>query len=314
MSSSPSYTKVDYSLRPAKGIERKMMLDLLRRLDRWTSLSDYRYVGFGSPYFADFSLFHRALGIRDLVSIEREADQEARFRFNAPYAAVELKFGDSSEVLPELPWVQRSIVWLDYDERLDEAKLGDVAFLARNLAPGSVLILSVNAHPIRDMDKRLEETRNELGTYLPRHYSAIDLGGWGTAEAYREILDEQIRVALSERNTGQPAAASMNYQQLFNFHYQDGAKMLTVGGLVYDSGHEAAFRKCAFDDFEFSCGGADAYRIVVPKLTLREMRYLDTTLPRGAFDDLDEIGIPVGDARKYAVVYRYFPKFVDIES
>ena len=314
MTSSPSYTKIDYSLRPAKAIERKMMLDLLRRLDRWTSLTHYRYVGFGSPYFADFGLFHRALGIRDLVSIERESDHEARFRFNAPFAAVDLKFGDSTEVLPELPWAQRSIVWLDYDERLDEAKLDDVAFLARNLAPGSVLVVSVNAHPIRDLESRLEETRQELGTHLPRRYSASDLGGWGTAEAYREVIDEQIRVALSERNTGQPAGAVVQYQQLFNFHYQDGAKMLTVGGLLHDAGQEGAFRQCAFDDFDFSCSGADAYRIDVPKLTLREMRYLDTTLPRETFDDLDEFGIPVHDARKYAVVYRYFPKFVDIES
>ena len=90
--------------------------------------------------------------------------------------------------------------------------------------------------------------------------------------------------------------------------------MLTVGGLLYDAGQEGTFRQCEFDDFDFSCNGADAYRIDVPKLTLREMRYLDTTLPRDTFDDLDRLGIPISDARKYSVVYRYFPKFVDIES
>jgi hypothetical protein len=312
-SSAPSYTKIDYSIRPAKAIERKMMIDLIRRLDRFTSLSHYRYVGFGSPYFADFKLFHKSLGIGDLISIEKEVADEPRFRFNAPFAAIDLKFGESAEILPELMWSQRSITWLDYDGRLDVSKLDDVSFLARHLAGGSVLTVSVNVDPHRDIETRLDKTRAELGSYMPRHYSAEDLGGWGTAEACREIIDERIRTALGERNTGQSLSAAISFRQLFNFRYRDGARMLTVGGVLFDAGQEASLRGCAFDEFEFCKEGADAYEIDVPRLTLKEMRHLDTQLPCDTFGDLTDVGIPIGDAEKYARLYRYSPKFLDTE-
>jgi hypothetical protein len=312
--SSPSYTKIDYSLRPAKSIERKMLIELLRRLDRSASLRHYRYVGFGSPYFADFALIHRALGVQEMVSIEREVGDEARFRFNAPFAAIDLKFGESTEVLPELSWTQRSIVWLDYDGRLDSGKLEDIDYLIRNLASGSVLVVSVNAHPPRDIEGRVSQIKEDLGNAVPRSASNESLGGWGTAAVYREIINEQITVSLGERNTGQPEAAHFHYRQLFNFEYQDGAKMLTLGGLVFDAGQKGVYNGCAFDDFDFFREGDDAYTIDIPRLTLKEMRHLEAQLPGSAYSDLSSVGIPEPDAKIYAEVYRYFPKFVDIES
>ncbi|BBZ05988.1 hypothetical protein MDOR_01570 [Mycolicibacterium doricum] len=315
MTSDPSYRKIDYSLRPAKAIERKMMIDLLRRLDRSAALSHYRYVGFGSPYFSDFALMHRALGIGDMVSIEHANDHEARFRFNAPFATIDLQFGEASEVLPELTWAQRSIVWLDYDGRLDDVKLEDIDYLARNLPTGSVMIVSVNAHPSADLDKRLEKAKEDLGNAVPRTASNESLGAWGTATMYREVISEQVKVSLSERNAGQSAAAQIHYQQLFNFHYSDGARMLTVGGVFYDAGQEGLYAGCAFNDFDFYRSGDQPYTITVPKLTLKEMRHLDAQLPAaGGYEGLDEIGIPIDDADTYAKLYRYFPKFVDIEA
>ncbi|MBS42148.1 MAG: hypothetical protein CMH83_02995 [Nocardioides sp.] len=314
MSNDASYTKINYSLRPAKAIERKMMVELLRRLDRSASLAHYRYVGFGSPYFADFALLHRSLGIREMVSIEHEIDDEARFRFNAPFASIDLKFGESGEVLAELSWTQRSIVWLDYDGRLDAAKLEDLDYLMRNVPSGSVVVLSVNAHPHTDIEKRLQRARADLDSALPRTASNESLGGWGTAEMYREVVNEQIQISLGERNAGQPAAAQFAYRQLFNFQYSDGARMLTLGGLVHDAGQQAHFNGCGFDEFDFFRDADDAYTIEVPKLTLKEMRHLDAQLPGDTFADLEEVGIPVADAATYAELYRFFPKFVDIEA
>ena len=46
-----SFTKVNYALRPAKSIERKMMAEAVRRLSPVIATEDYAYVGFGSPFF-----------------------------------------------------------------------------------------------------------------------------------------------------------------------------------------------------------------------------------------------------------------------
>jgi hypothetical protein len=291
-----------------------MMIDLIRRLDRFASLGAYRYVGLGSPYFSDFSLIHRTLGIRDLVSIEREQSDEPRFRFNVPFATVELKFGDTSEVLPELDWQQRSIVWLDYDGSLDDAKLADVALLVNKLASGSILAVTVNVQPHYVIDERLDVTRQQLGTYLPRRYTAKTLGGWGLAEAVHEILDEHIRRSLADRNAGISTHAAIHYRQLFHFRYRDGARMLTIGGILFDAGVTARVDGCAFGDFDFFRDAGVPYEIAVPRLTLREMRHLDGRLPANSLDDLATEGIPAADVQRYAELYRYFPKFIDVEQ
>ena len=76
-----SFEKINYNLRPNKCIERKMMCEALGRLAFLEYLENYRYIGFGSPYFADFTLFHRSLGITKLESIEKEESKKSRFEF-----------------------------------------------------------------------------------------------------------------------------------------------------------------------------------------------------------------------------------------
>jgi hypothetical protein len=82
--SKPTFERFNYTLRPAKNVERKMLCDAFARLARIERLSDYRYVGFGSLSFADFALFHRRLGFREMVSIERRETARSRFEFNRP--------------------------------------------------------------------------------------------------------------------------------------------------------------------------------------------------------------------------------------
>ena len=142
-----SYETINYRLRPAKAVERKMLCEALRRLSAFGDIAKYRYVGFGSAYFTDFVLFHRALGIASMVSIEHDTDNEARFEFNKPFGCVTMKYMPASQALPALPWNERTIFWLDYDGQLDEEVLSDVAAVATRAVSGSVLIVSVNAHP-----------------------------------------------------------------------------------------------------------------------------------------------------------------------
>ena len=60
--STRSYMKVRYDLRPAKQVERRMIIDALHKLARaGVDISRYQYTGMGSIHFVDFVLFHKML-------------------------------------------------------------------------------------------------------------------------------------------------------------------------------------------------------------------------------------------------------------
>jgi len=144
-----SYELVNYSLRPAKAAERKMLCEIIRRLEPFNRVETYRYVGFGSIYFADFHLFHQNLGISDMVSIEKDEVNKPRFEFNKPFRCVELRLGHSNSVLPQLNWDKRCVFWLDYDGKLDKSVLADLATVCSGAVSGSLLVVSVNVEPDR---------------------------------------------------------------------------------------------------------------------------------------------------------------------
>lgn len=310
-----SYKRINYRLRPAKNIERKMIVDALRRLRTFAPLTGYRYVGLGSTYFSDFALFHKALDIQEMTSIEQDEKSAKRFEFNAPFGCVTMAFGRSTDVLPTLPWDKETIVWLDYDGSLDGTMLADIRFVVAEALPGSVITISVNVHPVAldAQPGRFEKLRGDVEPEnVPAHVSNdTDLAGWKLAQVCRQIVDNTIAATLRDRNAGVGADEQMKYLQLFNFHYQDDAKMLTVGGLLYRADQEDKVRECAFGDFAWVKNGADPHLIEVPNLTFREMRHLNEQLPRG--DELGAPGVPDKDVERYEKVYRYFPAFVDAE-
>src|SRR5713226_5987155 len=96
----PVAERLNYSLRPNKNVERKLMAGVLRALMPEIPIGESRYIGMGSLWFVDFVLFHRVLGITDMVSVER--DLVDRARFNQPYDCVVVREGDIGAVLTQL--------------------------------------------------------------------------------------------------------------------------------------------------------------------------------------------------------------------
>lgn len=306
-----SYERVNYAIRPAKNIERKMLAEAFRRLYSFGRLDSYRYVGFGSTYFSDFSLFHKTLGITNAISIERDEANRERFLFNKPFRCIEIIFGESTDVLPTLPWDVRTIVWLDYDCKLTSEVLADVKYVSASAISGSVLVVTVNAQPDGLHEDRVQKVRDRVGhDKVPTDIDHRHLGGWGLAHASRRIVDNEILETLNQRNA--VGGAEVKYRQLFNFQYRDDARMITVGGIFYDEGQSNLLAQCEFERLLFIAEDAGAYNIEVPNLTLKEMRYLDSHLPADPAA-IEAPSIPAGDVRRYAKVYRYFPAFVDAE-
>ncbi len=317
----PSFEKFNYSLRPAKNIERKMLCETLSRFSRIAPLPSYQYVGFGSIGFVDFSLFHQRLGVKEMVNIEANERAQLRAKFNRPYSCIQMKWGYSHEVLPTMKWGKRSIIWLDYDAPISGNVLSDIATVASRVKSGSVLVITLDVNPKEiDTDKntaeeRLKDLRLTVGKNLvPGSVRGADLAGWGTAKVMRDVVDAHIRKTLSDRNAPLKAESRITYQQLFNFRYADGAKMLTMGGVFFDSSDQWKVPVEHFADLEFIKTAEDAYLIEAPILTLKEIRYLDERLPRIAPEVLHPPWLPEAERKKYGKVYRYFPAFSEVET
>ena len=270
-----SFEKLDYTLRPRKNVERKMLCEALSRFSAIAPMSKYRYVGLGSVSFKDFTLVHQRLGIVRMTSIEKEDGLRGRFLLNKPYSCVQIRWGNSSEVLPKLSWRERAIVWLDYDSPLDADKLADIETVVASVRSGSVLVVTVDAEPDRleiDEDapaKRYGQLKNDVGDErIPLGVKPTDLAGWGLARVSRDIIDAQISRTLAARNAPGMKRYRLAYKQLFNFHYADNAKMLTVGGYLANESDRARLQNDCLDDLPFVSHGGDAYLVSVAKSDL----------------------------------------------
>jgi hypothetical protein len=316
----PSYERINYALRPAKNVQRKMLAEALRGLNEFGRLEYYRYIGFGSTYFSDFTLFHKAFGMRNMISLERDLVNRRRFEFNCPFSCIQVVFGDSNDVLPTLGWDAKTILWLDYDGTLDTSMLTDVRFFCASAPAGSMLVVTVDAEPGEQTENpsRLEKLTSILGPdRLPPDIKESDLGNWGTASVFRRILTAEILSTLSERNGGLDAPNQLVYQPLFYFCYKDGSRMVTIGGLLYSREQQTTLGKCGFDQLDFlqlsRKWNAKPFIIDVPRLTYREIRHLDKQLPRRRKKKLTVPHVPHSDIQKYEKIYRFFPNFAETE-
>lgn len=318
-----SFEKINYSLRPAKSIERKMLCEAFQRLSQFKKLKSYFYIGFGSIYFSDFQLIHRTLNISRMKSIEQETSKKDRFQFNLPFRCIDLLMGHSNDMLDRLPWDELMIMWLDYDGGLESSVLKDVQKFFTQAKPGSLFLVSLNAHPAKILISDEEDSEEET-TRLDTLKKAVgaenveaswrerDFGGWGTGKIYRSIIQNKIDETLAARN-GVIETDKLIYQQLFNFNYQDGVRMQTVGGILYDEGQKPQFSSCDFDDLEFIRKDTEPYQIKVPKLTFREIHHLDSKLPANSSNSIKIPGVPQKDIDAYREIYRFFPKFAETE-
>lgn len=315
---SRSFEDINYSLRPNKCVERKMLCETFRRLTHFAPLSAYRYIGFGSTYFSDFVLFHRELNLIDMKSIEKEEELAPRFNFNQPYQCVSIIYGESAAILSDPSKLnlseKPSIVWLDYDGPLEADVLADIKTLVTNLQSGSIFLASVNAEPgpesgdrMGTLESRIRKDRIPMGIEK-KHLTPSNFGN-----VLHQVISNEIEETLSARNCGVQEHEKLVYNQLFNLRYKDNALMATVGGILTANTPEESekLRLCAFEVLPFvsiTITG-EAYKIEVPNLTWREIRELDKQLPHHETPVLK--GVPEKDIKKYAKIYRYFPAFAE---
>ena len=319
----PSYRLIDYSLRPGKFAERKILCEIFSRLRPFSPLQDYQYVGFGSIWFADHMLFHKSLGIRKMVSIERVRAHTERFKFNRPYANVDIRIGAASQHLTSLDWDERLILWLDYDDSLSPSILDDARTVAARAESGMMLAVSVQANKLYGNAVNDEEEAVEISTpqafwqefgdeRTPPDLEVWDLKGWKVARISRAALLAEVEEVLVLRNVGVPESNQLEFRQVAAFEYADNAKITTIVGIFVESTENSEFESCGFDELEYYRSGTDAVQIKVPMLTPKEMRHLDSLLP-GLTANKNLKPIPAKDAKYYSKFYRYLPNYASFE-
>jgi len=346
-----SYEKINYSLRPSKSIERKMLCEALRYLSFIQNIKKYKYIGFGSTHFVDFSLFHRVLGLGDLLSIEKDVQNEKRFRFNNPFSCIKLEFGDSNEILPYIDWNKLCIAWFDYDSKIRKIiydplvhsnMFADIETFFFKAKPGSVFIITIDVKPeqpevvIGNEKIKIQTTEEELKKYrlerliervgidkIPIKFRDVNLNIENNPGVVYHIIANEINEIIKKRNYGN-SNDNITYNQLFHFKYDDGTLMLTIGGLIYNDNQVEDVQKMQFHlkNLEYIKDSVEPFEIYVPQLTFKEIHVLDSFLP-------DRINIKTGllkqdkkyrrnipilpedDKINYSKIYKYFPTFAE---
>lgn len=317
---SNSFEKINYGIRVSKAVERKMFSFAFKRLQAFDNISNYRYVGFGSTFFQDYILFHRDLGIEKMISIENKEDVKSRFEFNKPYYCIKMEYGDSYSILPKLPWTEKTILWLDYDGMIDTNHFSDVSTFFSNAISGSVFLITINVHPSaygESNSDRRDLLIKLLGEdKLPYQSKLTDFSSTKLSQTLKNIYTQEIYKILNTRNGVLPEADKLNYRPIFNFLYQDGAKMMTIGGIIYNNSETQKYDSANFQDIDF-VSETNFFDIKNPSLTMKEIRLINSQLPLGVDDGkfLDELvinpDIPQQDIMEYAKLYKFFPVFAE---
>lgn len=319
---------INYALRPAKSIERKMLRDAFQRLYQFDRTDEYQYIGFGAKYFTDFSLFHTSLNISKMISIEVDTNNKARYEFNKPFNCIEMMFGKSSAVMHKLPLNNRSICWFDYDGKFSDEMLSDIGSLVEKLPSGSVIALSYNSKPYSRIELNEEYGGNEqflfkrkyqelLGTSLfPNDFKEQGMSSWSNhSKMIRKALNSHLASCLSSRNVGLDAEEKISFKQIFYFDYKDGVEMSTLVFLIHSENDRSKFSDCKFEELFFYREGEEPFNIEVPNLTYKEIKTLHENMPipaKGVDASIKKV-VEDKDIELFAQYYRYFPNYSEVQ-
>ena len=273
----PSFNVVNYSLRPSKSIQRRLVFDGIRTLQSHLDLERMVYVGFGSIWFIDFVMAHKLLGIIDMVSIEISKIGHRRAKFNAPYATVRILRGHSSQILPmlyddelirERPWV----VWLDDDGDFNETLRDGVHSVIEKAPKNTILLITFNGNNknygiLRDRPGRLREL---FGDVVPDELSKPKCKDGHMQETLADLTIDFMKSVAAE------SARPGGFVPAFRVIYKDTAAMVTVGGFL-PTREKAGFVEDIVKDANWRCRPKE--RIVAPPLTIREATTLQSQLP-----------------------------------
>jgi hypothetical protein len=311
-----SHQKVHYEFRPAKQVERRMLLHAFHALrDVGYPISSYEYTGLGSIYFIDFVLFHRYLGLTKLTSVEGDLDVARRVDFNCPYDLIKVVHDDMTAQIARLSREHRHILWLDFDSILTDELLDAVQLAATQLTIGSILLVTVDAEPPGKPEDGLKKYnpsvwmrhfKTEAKGFIWRGARRNDFARDALPMTNARILKTAIEAGLQTRD--------VKFIDMFSFLYADGHRMLSLGGMIGADEDERRVRSLDKSELFFLKDDVtDApFHIRVPLVTRKERHYLDKNMPCKKNWAPDEFELKPEDVKDYRAIYRYYPAYTEM--
>jgi hypothetical protein len=284
---------IDYELRPAKNVDRRVFVDLLARSERYASLEGATYVSMGGYPMTDHKMLHRRLDVANLVSIDGDAAVVARQIFNKPTEKCICLHMHSGELIEDLDDIlenngvdvdARKVVWLDYTKpnKLNE-QLNEFESLLNKSAEHDIVRITLNANNDAlsyakgsELDAealraaRFKALEKMIGNYLPNGSTENDLSKGKFPILLSKVLGRAAEAAF-------PPSDKFTFFPLSVVSYQDGQRMLTMTGVVLKKNCTKAFLKDTdFDKWAFfSKSFDDVNSINVAVLTMKERMLME---------------------------------------
>lgn len=306
-----SAEKINYLIRPAKQVERKLIIEALSSLMKEYPIDTYQYVGMGSLFYVDHKMFHKYLGIMNMISMEKEENKIDRFRFNKPYGFIDLKSGISTDILPTLQWDNNMFIWLDYDFQISATVVDDIQIVSNYIKSGGIVVVTLDAEPKRFdsiskdpelsvNEDRLRNLKKELHPYFPVDISKKDLSVPCYPLLLRQIIINIIEDKLRKRD--------LRFFQIFNFEYVDTSRMYTFG-CIFERSLSKIENTNVFD-LEFVSRDKSLVELNVPIITPLEKIRFDKLIP-GIADKLREFEMDKKKLDDYEKLYKYYPQYFE---
>lgn len=308
-----SFLKVYYELRTSKQIERRMLIHSFHELrNLGCNIANYQYCGMGSIFFTDYILFHKYLGIDDMISVEYSAKAKKRTNFNKPFKFIKLKFEDISNTISTLSKKKKHILWLDYDSYPDESKLSSIRDSINRLTTFSILLITFDAELLKN-NKNLPDPevtykfyKDLYDIFFDHKFTKEDFTKAKLPKTIIKLTSNLITNSLSGNN-------EKIFQPLYSFVYADGHQMLTMGGILLPKNDPIDLNKMNIQSMHFirTSFAADPYHIHVPIITKKERTYIDSLINKKEKINVDKFEIDSKMIADYQEIYRYYPNYFE---
>lgn len=296
---------IPYHLRQNKAIERNLFMESLRRLNNYTNISEYVYIGFGGPFLEDFKQVHNLLKVNNMISIEGDENVHRRQHFNKPLSCINLGITPemSGDFINRYNFDDKTIIWLDYAMPSGlNSQLNETVNLITKLKPKDIFKITLNANPEglgkdpneRDPRPYRYAKISEILTdnFLPTNAKEEDVG----FKKYPYLLVNALKRAIEH---GLKGRNDIRIHPLTSFVYKDGQQMVTLTAIVLDNSDEeeakfidsSRIRNWPFYDGEWR----EPKNINVPVMSLKERIHIESLLPEASVDNIHEdLGFYIG--------------------
>ena len=322
---SGSSSVVNYNVRTNKSIERNMMCEFIAQMP---SVENYRYIGLGAKYFADFILIHKKFNVHDMISLEIEDDEDtvACFEFNKPFDCIDVKHSSVRALLDDVEFVwndKQSVVWFDYDGDISESQIEEVSDCAKKLKSMSLLFVSTSLKKyIRSSEdketreiciKRLNKLKESVGKGYTSGYDHRDVTRGNICRTVADIFGRAVEHKINNYNmTITRADEELSARQIALFKYSDSTAMITIGWIIYSKKDEYMVKGLRLDRFPFYVpAGNKEYDINVPIFSYKELAVLNRHMPSAPAVIPEAKFLKNEEIESYKRVYRYYPTTIE---